>query len=143
MTSKEPAEGAADEIVTLEFDLADRPEKVWRALSEPEIVARWIAPDAEAGPASGETPRHAFLDAESGRRVSYRWRDEGAPDGIVTFSIAPAPSGGTRLTVVHSRRATLPVAVAGPLACRVSFAARRQPPAAHAANSNRPLARAA
>ena len=30
------------DTVTTECDLPDAPEKVWRALTEPELLARWL-----------------------------------------------------------------------------------------------------
>lgn len=93
-----------------DYDLAAPPEKVWRALTEPALVERWLMPDAAA--TGGERPGFTgdggklgctLIEAEPGRRVSYAWR-EGPLDSVVTFSIAAA-NGGTRLTVVHSRPA--------------------------------------
>jgi uncharacterized protein YndB with AHSA1/START domain len=111
-----------DEIVDLEFDLPEPPAKVWRALVEPEIVARWIEPERQAPSAGEHAARYELLDAQPQRRVSYRWREAGEAESIVTFSVATNAVGGTRLRIVHSQAAAVTsLAVNGPLACRVAF----------------------
>lgn len=41
------------ETITFDFDLAHPPEKVWRALTDPALVAAWLLP------ATGLAPRPA------------------------------------------------------------------------------------
>jgi uncharacterized protein YndB with AHSA1/START domain len=91
-------DGEDAELLSLEFALADPPEKVWRALTEPDIVARWIEPHAERAGGC----RYALLDAETGKRVSYRWSDGDSPETVVTFSISTDAVGGTHLKILHS-----------------------------------------
>ncbi|WP_054311106.1 SRPBCC domain-containing protein [Mesorhizobium sp. 1M-11] len=103
------------EDIVVECDLPEAPEKVWRALTEPEIVAAWLMPNdikAETG--------HRFslgteggidctvLEAEPGRLLRYSWheRDAGSKgtsgfDSVVTFELARTANGGTHLRVVH------------------------------------------
>lgn len=111
--------GASDEAgcsVVTECDLPHPPEKVWRALTVPELLAAWLMPnDIDAR----EGARFAFreegftddpiecevLEAEPCRLLRYSWRDKEARDNaltsIVTFELAHAV-GGTRLRITHS-----------------------------------------
>lgn len=95
MSAENRPETKADAL-SFDVDLAEPPQKVWRALTEPDKLAAWLLPS----PANGIECRP--LDQEPGRRVSYRWRDAGDFDGIVTFSIAINAIGGTRLTIVQT-----------------------------------------
>ena len=38
-------ETEADDAIITECDLDDHPSKVWRALTEPQLVASWLVPD--------------------------------------------------------------------------------------------------
>lgn len=134
----ETVEEPAAQTLSQDFDLADTPDKVWRALTEPAIVARWIVPDGAKGRDMAK-PDYDLLDKEPGRRVSYRWREGDALDSVVTFSIVANAVGGTRLTIVHSDLSAA-VAMSGPLSCRFGFAARRH---LSAANQHLVIARAA
>lgn len=106
--------------IAFECDLAEPPEKVWRALTTPEIMSEWLLPTdlerAEAGaafifrdPAAPDAPIECeVLSVEAGRSIDFRWRDgEARRDGLdstVRFEIAPAGAGGTRLRIVHEVR---------------------------------------
>lgn len=84
-----------DDVLEFEAEFDAPPEKVWRAVTEPGLRARWL-PDrtlADADPVS-ETP---------GSRVSYRMRDDEPPyfESVATFELAPNGEGGTRLTIRH------------------------------------------
>lgn len=110
--------------IVVECELAAPPEKVWRALTEPEILARWLMPNdmrAEPGQrfqlrptngngAVGRGPIECeIIAAEPNRKLSYSWRgpaDERDADGrrldtVVTFLLSEI-AGGTRLRVIHS-----------------------------------------
>ncbi|MDR3511301.1 MAG: SRPBCC domain-containing protein [Caulobacteraceae bacterium] len=104
--------------IILEAALDAPPDLVWRALTEPELMARWLgASDIEAkvgrcftvrpdGPV-GEAPIACeVLEAEPGRMLSYRWRatapgEAAALDTVVTWVLEPTAEGGTRLRLVH------------------------------------------
>lgn len=125
-------DGADGQPLALDFELPEAPQKVWRALTEPDKLARWLTP----APAGGRLDC-ALLDQEPGRRVSYRWRDGEVFDGVVTFSIAVNAVGGTRLTIVQTPGVT--ARLFGAVGCRMAFtAAPTSPCRRDAANHNRP-----
>jgi len=107
-----------DEIV-VECTLPEAPEKVWRALTVPELLAAWLLPNDMRGeegarfsfdgaPGEGGKVECEVLDIEQHRLIRYSWRDEGtARDGLATtvsFRLLPAANGGTHLRVVHEAR---------------------------------------
>jgi uncharacterized protein YndB with AHSA1/START domain len=85
--------------VVTECDLPEAPEKVWKALTTPELLAAWL-PDAV---------NSEILAAEPNRLLRYRWpgregdRDERGRtlESVVTFELTGTRSGGTHLRVVH------------------------------------------
>jgi uncharacterized protein YndB with AHSA1/START domain len=103
------------EDIVLDYDLDEAPEKVWRALTRPELVAAWLGPN-DIVPEVGRrfmlepTPDKAVdcevIEADPERRLSYRWREEdergGVVDSTVTFEVTPTPLGGSHLRLVHS-----------------------------------------
>jgi uncharacterized protein YndB with AHSA1/START domain len=112
-----PAEKAAPsqgEALSLEFDLAHPPEKVWRALTDPALLAEWLLPaigfKLEPGaaftlktqpyPGWDGTVNCRLLEIEPHRKLSYAWA---VPflDTLVTFTLTPTASG-TRLRLVQS-----------------------------------------
>lgn len=102
------------ESITFEFDLDHSPAKVWRALTDPDLLAEWLLPvfdhqlepDAQfrfqAPPQPGwdGTVNCRFLEIESQRKLSWRWV-VGDIDTIVTITLTPTASG-TRLSLVQS-----------------------------------------
>ena len=102
------------ESISFEFDLHHSPEKVWRALTDPELLAEWLLPaiglELEPGaefmfktqpyPGWDGTVNCRFIEIEPQRKLSYTWT---VPflDTVVTFSLAPSASG-TRLSLVQS-----------------------------------------
>jgi len=102
------------ECISLEFDLPHRPEKVWRALTEPALLAEWLLPviglKLERGaaftfktqPVGGwdGIVQCRIAEIETHRKLSYDW-GVGAMATVVTFALAPTASG-TRLSLVHS-----------------------------------------
>ena len=119
MNDNFPAE-PSDRSIIIECDLDEPPEKVWRALTVPEIVATWLMPndmrpeignrftlkgtDAREGDIACEV-----LAAEPNRYLRYSWRGgdaerdaQGRPlDTVVTFVLTETEAGGTHLRLVH------------------------------------------
>jgi uncharacterized protein YndB with AHSA1/START domain len=101
-TKLSEARGAGSEprrAVVTECDLPEAPEKVWKALTVPKLLAAWL-PDAVDS---------EILAAEPNRLLRYRWRgreedrDERGQtlESVVTFELTQTQSGGTHLRVVH------------------------------------------
>ena len=102
------------ESLSLEFDLPHPPEKVWRALTEPALLAEWLLPvlDLRLEPGAAftfttqtregwdGTVSCRFVEIEPHRKLAYTWS---VPflHTVVTFTLTPTPSG-TRLSVVQS-----------------------------------------
>jgi uncharacterized protein YndB with AHSA1/START domain len=106
-----PSQG---ESISFEFDLHHSPEKVWRALTDPVLLAEWLLPvvDLELEPGVAFTFKREplpgwdgivncrILEVEAHRKLSYTW-GVGDMDTVVTFTLAPTASG-TRLLLVQS-----------------------------------------
>ncbi|QPC92792.1 SRPBCC domain-containing protein [Mesorhizobium sp. INR15] len=145
---------AAPDAIEFTCDLPEPPEKVWRALTVPELLAAWMMPN-DIKPEIGN--RFAFakadapiecqvLDAEPGRLLRYSWREKGsgrekdtdtAFDSIVTFTLDRTTSGGTHLRIIHGGFALVAhssITVAG-ADCRLSLRAASSTTPALAANS--------
>ncbi|OHV88307.1 SRPBCC family protein [Mesorhizobium sp. ORS 3428] len=152
---------ATDAPLCFECELAEPPEKVWRALTEPELLAAWMMPNDMKPEAGG---RFAFagpdtlidcevLDAEPGRLLRYSWCarpradtadrppafdspafDSPSFDSIVTFTLERTVSGGTHLRIVHDSfvSAAKPVVAVAGAGCGLSLNARKNPTAANA-----------
>lgn len=106
-----------EKTIAFECDLPQAPEKVWRALTVPELVAAWLMPNdlkPEEGarftlhglPGEGGDVACEVLDIEPERLIRYSWRDEEARrlnlDSTVTFELARSAVGGTHLRIIHS-----------------------------------------
>jgi uncharacterized protein YndB with AHSA1/START domain len=98
--------------VTIEREFAHPPERLWRALTQPHLIAEWLMKNdfvPEVGHRfnlSGEwggVLDCEVLAIEPGRTLSYRWdhaHDDPAFDlrSVVTFTLEPV-ARGTRLTM--------------------------------------------
>ena len=104
------------ETLAFEFDLKHAPEKVWRALSDPELLSQWLLPvvdeltfergaaftlKAPAKPGWDGTVNCRFLEIEANRKLSYTWVVGDFIDTVVTFTLTPTLSG-THLLLVQS-----------------------------------------
>jgi uncharacterized protein YndB with AHSA1/START domain len=104
------------ESIAFEFDLPHAPEKVWRALTDPALLAEWLLPVArlELEPGAAFTYKappqpgwdgsvHCrFLEIEAQRKLSYTWVvGDMEIDTVVTFTLTPTGSG-TRLSLVQA-----------------------------------------
>jgi uncharacterized protein YndB with AHSA1/START domain len=114
MTPAETTPGSQVESIAFEFDLPHPPEKVWRALTEPALLAEWLLPvfdlelepgaaflfKTQAYPGWDGTVNCQFIEIELHRKLSYTWN---VPflETVVTFTLTPTASG-TRLDLVQS-----------------------------------------
>lgn len=108
------------DALVFECALDAPPEKVWRALTVPEYLERWLKPEQEID--------LAVVTAEENRSLTYRWREAGQgavvgmADSLVTFELTPTDDGGTWFRLTHAPMA-VPVAANSNLAGPVMLAA--------------------
>lgn len=102
------------EALSFEFDLPHPPEKVWRALTDPALLAEWLLPvvgfalepgtaftfQAPPQPGWDGVVNCRLREIEAQRKLSYAWV-AGDIDTVVTFTLTPTASG-TRLSLVQS-----------------------------------------
>jgi uncharacterized protein YndB with AHSA1/START domain len=102
------------ESISFEFDLHHSPEKVWRALTDPVLLAEWLLPvvelklepgaaftfTAQPQPGWDGIVNCRLLEIDVRRRLSYTWV-VGEIDTVVTFTLTPTASGA-RLSLVQS-----------------------------------------
>ena len=78
-------------------------ERIWRALTEPHLMAEWLM-SADGGPARDDAFRLTadwgsidcrVIESEPPRRLAYSWRGLGM-DTVVTWTLTPE-GGGTRV----------------------------------------------
>jgi uncharacterized protein YndB with AHSA1/START domain len=101
--------------ISFEFDLQHPPEKVWRALTIPELLTEWLLPIVELKlepgaafnfktqpqPGWDGTVDCRFLEIEKHKKLSYAWVVGDFIDTVVTFTLTPTASG-TRLFLEQS-----------------------------------------
>ena len=102
--------------LVFECELDAPVEKVWRALTVPEYLERWLKPSQELD--------LAVVTAEENVSLTYRWREAGqgavvgAEDSLVTFELTATDDGGTWFRLTHAP-VVVPVAAnsnhAGPI----------------------------
>ena len=100
--------------ISFEFDLHHSPEKVWRALTDPVLLAEWLLPvvglklepgaaftlKTQPHPGWDGTVTCRILEIEPPRKLSYTWVVVDM-DTVVTFTLTPTASG-THLSLVQS-----------------------------------------
>jgi uncharacterized protein YndB with AHSA1/START domain len=104
------------DTLSFEFDLAHSPAKVWRALTEPALLAEWLLPvvagklepDAaftlktQPYPPWDGTVNCRVLEIDPQKKLSYAWVVGGMGlDTVVTFTLT-ATASGTHLSLVQS-----------------------------------------
>ena len=114
MTVTDTTARSQTESLSFEFDLPHPPEKVWRALTDPALLAEWLLPviDLKLEPGAAFTFKTQaypgwdgivncrFVEIEAHRKLSYSW-DVPFLNTVVTFTLTPTESG-TRLSLVQS-----------------------------------------
>ena len=120
MTAVDTTAQSQSESISFDFDLQHAPEKVWRALTDPALLAEWLLPvlDLELEPGAAFTFKTQpypgwdgivncrLLEIAAHRKLSYTWvvgdpTKAFALDTVVTFTLTPTESG-TRLSLVQS-----------------------------------------
>jgi uncharacterized protein YndB with AHSA1/START domain len=114
MTPQDKTDRTQTEALRFEFDLPHAPAKVWRALTEPELLAEWLLPVIGFEPKPGVAFRFKrdplpgwdgtvdcrVLAADERRKLSYTWV-VGDLETVVTFLLTPTDAG-TQLVLVQS-----------------------------------------
>lgn len=93
------------EDIVVECELEAAPEKVWRALTVPELVATWLdVPALENGAFEEDGPAYRIIEALPYSRVRYAWSDAATTEreSFVTFDLTPNGDGGTSFRLTHS-----------------------------------------
>ena len=116
MTPVDHVAQAQGESLSLDFDLPHPPAKVWRALTEPALLAEWLLPivggELELVPGTDFTYRTQpypgwdgivncrLLEIDPPNMIRYTWS---VPflDTVVTFTLTPTAQG-THLSLVQS-----------------------------------------
>jgi uncharacterized protein YndB with AHSA1/START domain len=117
MSAAPQSTGTGVTSLAFELELPHPPTKVWRALTEPTLLAEWLLPviGLELEPGAAFTFKTQpqpnwdgivncrMLEVDAHRRLSYAWGVAGGMDleTIVTFTLTPTASG-THLSLVHS-----------------------------------------
>ena len=108
---------AETKAISMEFDLPHATGKVWRALTDPKLLAQWLMA-TDLRPVVGNsftfksdpTPwwdgivHCKVLELDLNKRLRYSWRSgAGASslDTVVTWTLTPT-ANGTRLSLEHT-----------------------------------------
>lgn len=100
--------------IMMEFDLPHAPAKVWRALTEPALLAKWLMTTDmrlaigqrftfEMPPTQGwDGVVHCEMqEIELHKRLRYSWGSLGL-DTVITWTLEPTSKGGTLLRLEQS-----------------------------------------
>src|SRR3546814_3361719 len=100
---------AETRTVIVEREFAHPPAKVWRALTQPHLVAEWLM----AGDVAS-TPGHRFrfgadwghvdcevIAVDPERTLAYSWDGKGL-ESIVTWTLTPTAAGDRKSTRLNS-----------------------------------------
>jgi len=98
--------GVAEVVFERRFEAP--PERVWRALTDPEELAGWLAPAAIDLRVGGSIvlkfedgdERGTITEIREPELLAYTW-NEGETDSLVRFELEP-DGGGTRLMLRHT-----------------------------------------
>ncbi len=116
MTVVDKTVDSQSDSISFEFDLQHQPEKVWRALTEPALLAEWLLPVVEGKVEPGTaftfktqpyppwdgTVSCRVLESDKPKKLSYAWIVSGMHlDTVVTFTLTPTASG-THMSLVQS-----------------------------------------
>ena len=114
MTVVDTTAPSQTDALSFEFDFHHPPEKVWRALSDPALLAQWLLPTVgykfqpgaafqfKTQPVAGwdGIVECRIAEIEPQRKLRYDW-GVGDMATVVTFTLTPT-SSGTRMSLVQS-----------------------------------------
>ena len=114
MTLTDTTAPSQTEAIAFDLDLRHPPEKVWRALTDPALLAEWLLPAVGFSLEPGTTFTFAtqpvggwdgvvhcrVVEADAPRTLTYAWV-VGDMNTVVTFRLSPTPTG-TQLSLVQS-----------------------------------------
>jgi uncharacterized protein YndB with AHSA1/START domain len=100
--------------IRIEIDYPHAPEKIWRALTDSKLLARWLM-ENDFEPQLGREftfrmkPQPGFdgivrcevLELDAPHRLSWAWRGGPLVDSRVGFTLSPTPTG-TRVLLEHT-----------------------------------------
>jgi uncharacterized protein YndB with AHSA1/START domain len=113
----------ATNTIVVEYQIKRPPAAVWRALTEPQLLARWLMENdirAEVGhrftfrappiPGWDGVVQCQVLEVDAPRRLRYSWRGGSDDlqgygtriDTIVTWTLSPTEGEGTLLRLEHA-----------------------------------------
>ena len=109
---------AAPTSIVVDYDLTAAPATVWRALTESSLISSWLMQNdfqpvvghrftlrAQPMPGWDGIIQCEVLEVTAPNRLSYSWQgggEENRLDTVVTWTLAPGPSGGTLLHLEHT-----------------------------------------
>ena len=107
MTPTDKTAQSQTESISFEFDLHHPPEKVWRALTDPVLLAEWLLPvvgfklepgaaftfEAQPQPGWDGIVNCRLREIEAQKKLSYTWV-VGDINTVVTFTLTPTGGGG-------------------------------------------------
>lgn len=120
--NRNEADDCSKATIRVQYDLADPPARVWRALTDPDLLSQWLMPNdiravighrftfrSEPRPGWDGIVYCQVLEVIPYERLVYSWRG-GSPkqdgghelDTTVTWIIVPTSQGGSRLFLEHS-----------------------------------------
>jgi uncharacterized protein YndB with AHSA1/START domain len=114
MTVTDATAPSQTESLSFEFDFQHSPETVWRALTDPALLAEWLLPAIDfklqrgaaftfrTQPVGGwdGIVQCRIADIEPQRKLTYDW-GVGDMATVVTFTLTPTASG-THMSLVQS-----------------------------------------
>ena len=115
MTVADTTARSQTDSITFEFDLRHSPQKVWRALTDPALLAEWLLPvigleltpgatftlRTQPQPGWDGTVQCRVLEIDAFRKISYTWVAGDFIDTVVTFTLTPT-AAGTQLSLMQS-----------------------------------------
>lgn len=114
MTLVDRTDPSQTDAIAFEIELAHAPAKIWRALTDPDLLTQWLLPTVghrlqpgaefqfrtQPQPGWDGVVNCRYLEIEPEKKISWAWV-VGDIDTVVTITMHPVASG-TRLDIVQS-----------------------------------------